>query len=684
MGAAMNIAKIAQLLRHVFRFPQYATDANGNVTGLVGPDGGESPVASLCSVKGLVASVAEFGIDNFVFDGGSVQLIPGITQYVGVNVSTKRLHCLPRLGDMGFIPVAKVTTSQTAVTSITAITPKLPDVPLSRFINKLKNGQNTNVYVLGSSLLEGLTHLHMVADAGGAYSIANGTTIGLYSGAVGGSQAQYALSLIGEPYVLAGAGFYGLPSGSAIQAHQEVGHRMSVLSEVGASLRNKNLASADLVIVGMLANGGTDRDLYHETILRELRKAGVDVLVVTDNGQGYSAAHAVDAPLSYGLYTDGPRLMRLAKSNGCAVADTAAYVAEALMRELSGQFPAGNVYRDTIHMNFTAPVQGPSAQYETQGYAVWAEAMAGVMDSSNPIATPDVKPRLVADKKTPGQAKLLFPANIGYRSPGTFGALNITQLATLGTVGQVSGLAVVSNTIGEQFGVKADQACLSVPAGACVLFGHTFSVRYGMVVAATDCTAEIWFNNGGMKYKTINISGASRRSVYVELLAPSDIGVDTASHGFSDLGASIYCSSGTLEILAIVALTPEIEYIGDSMKLSGTWAEENTQISTLKGSYSDTVGDSVTVSHKQASRLAITVNARSQGGTCDIYENGVVVSAANAHSLVGVSHFRAVHYQNTPGLQRRSLTIKLTAAGAAPVPQNRSAMITGAWAILDR
>ena len=126
---------------------------------------------------GLTVRVMAFRAGDFGFAGGEIEALDNLDQYVGVNIRSGRLHCLPRLGDHGFVPVAKVTASAGKIISISCMPPDLPATRIPRTLAKLKNGEDVKITVLGSSLFAGadaatqlLGLVFLPSDVGYGYS----------------------------------------------------------------------------------------------------------------------------------------------------------------------------------------------------------------------------------------------------------------------------------------------------------------------------------------------------------------------------------------------------------------------------------------------------------------------------------------------------------------------------------
>ena len=747
---------------------------------------------------GLSIQVLPFQVGGFHFPGDTITALNNLRQFVGVNIHTGRLHCLPRLGDDGFVPVAELMTSSGEVTSIKSIALELPPSKIPRALAKLRNNEPVKVTVLGSSLLASadLTTRHIglvmlasdtqygysavssglsqelntdpdfqqvgvagwggsptgytkpssggpndsaciewagsgrlfreVGSANGQYTgvvqvipvsgspvvtlvikdrstdvvrgtsgavavvgltsiQGQGTTLGTTAGvrieisvsggtvrmsdlsvvalagsnvtikncAVGGSAAAYAFAIaaartyknqvtnitvdeqsVDLSHELAMAGSFQAPSGSPVSA----------------------VLDADLVIVGGLANGGTDRDLFHEPLFYALRSAGCEVLLVTDNPQ---SPDINTAPETWGLYPDVTALLASADAYGVAVADTSAYMTEAFLRGLP-------VYSDTIHQSTGVPA-GASAQSVATGHECWAEALSGVL-------TPNLVRRgLIQGVPTfraqqpeqPGMAKVILAPDVR------------TNVGTTTLSAVQSGVGGFSDYCG-LFGVDAAKRLLQVPTGAKIGFGHPMMLRAHAIIQGNDFTAEVRRSNDSVLVRTINfVAGAGgARTTLIDLATSVDLGGSAGNN----VGLQITVTSGTLWLMALVAHTPLYRDITDRISYRGSWAKEGAAHIEVQANVTDTVNDWMHVSDQSCRSIVVGFNDRSQGGVLTPIYDGVVQADL---PVTGVSHYRYRTFR--PGqLGPHQVAYRLKTAGAAPVAQNRSVSVVQAFAVLDR
>lgn len=323
------------------------------------------------TATGLTVQIRPFSINTFSYAGGSIAIPSNAAgvHYIGVDLFRNVAMCLPRNLHRGWIPLARVVVSNTAVISMTQIAPILPTCRLPRLVKRLELGQAINVLVMGSSLAEGTTTSYwsgmLFNSAAKAADYRLPGTITFNNIALGGTPNQYQLAQLGF-----GSSFAALDYGNS-------GYPASVNAKAPPNGRSSIFTGVDLVVITLLANGGDYRLESIEPIIRNLRKMGIEVILTTDNPVGYPFADYT-ALMAAGLYVDGPEVRRLADQYKCEFADTAAYVADAVLR-----YPGGNVYRDSTHMYIATPAGRLAVP--SGGYEIYARAIRSCIPIDCPV-----------------------------------------------------------------------------------------------------------------------------------------------------------------------------------------------------------------------------------------------------------------------------------------------------------
>jgi hypothetical protein len=329
----------------------------------------------------LTVVVAAFSCEGSNFSGGSITVSPNGTWYVGVDLFTGAVIALPRLGHRGWIPVLRVVTDDTSIVSSTAIPAEMPKSRIPRTIKKLADGQAISVVIMGSSLTQsgesGYDWPSMIFSPSASltkYGIPGVTT--KYTG-VGGAPNQYQLAQT------------GVCGGNSSMTYDDAGAPVQVTKPGTPPTGRSNMFDGvDLVVIGCLANGGDYRLQCIEPIIRNLRKLGTEVILLSDNPQITSSwTRTYTEMASSGLYSDGPFVKQIADMYGIEYADTAAYVFDAAMRYRAN----GAVYglNDSIHMSNGLPA-GRTA-IPSCGHEVWARAVRSVIPVGGDPAVPETR-----------------------------------------------------------------------------------------------------------------------------------------------------------------------------------------------------------------------------------------------------------------------------------------------------
>lgn len=324
------------------------------------------------SSAGGVVYVAPFSVGGFSFSGGSITCPADGAWYVGVDIFSKALITLPRLGHRGWIPVAKVEQASSIIVSISQIVPAMPASRLPRVTKKILDGKAINVLVMGSSLAEGGATtdwsgmLFNAASMTSKYKVPGSITFN--NVALGGMPNQFQLAQL------------GVASNFLAFDYQDSGYAGLINHKMPPNGRSTLFTGVDLVVITLLANGGDYRLQCIEPIIRKLRQLGIEVVLTTDNPQGYPFA-SYSTMASAALHVDGPEVARIADLYNVEFADTSAYVVDATLR-----YPGVSIFRDSIHM-YSAEPAGRTGQ-PSGGYEIYARAIRSVIPvDANRIGT---------------------------------------------------------------------------------------------------------------------------------------------------------------------------------------------------------------------------------------------------------------------------------------------------------
>lgn len=524
----------------------------------------------LVSATGLLLTVLPFAVGAFEFTGGTITATPSGTWYVGVEISSKQLRTLPRLGHRGWVPVGKVVTDASGVTSVQQITPAMPACRIPRTMTKVLAGLPIKAVVMGSSLTQSSGAATdwpgMVFGAGTADKYKVPTTVTCAYTGVGGSPNQYQLAQLG----------FG-SSHSAIQ-YGEAGWPLALGPKAPPNGRSALLTGVDVVVLGCLANGGDYRLEMIEPLVRKLREQGVEVILATDNAQGPSTDYATMSAAS--LYVDGPEIFRVADLYGVEVADTAAYVFDAHLR-------AGGVgiYNDSIHMAGGVP-SGAAAVVPANGHEAWARAVRSVFSvvDGRAMEVRHLPPiRVVTDLKTPADTFITLPKDCREFSSGqaTKGALAAHPWGVSSFARRFSpATGAAEDLLVLEAGKK--ESCAAVCAVG-------FSLIHYREPADGAVTFDVIVNSTTVKTITIPAVPFGNEWLCV-VRTPAEMNVTTV---LGNPTVQISVTSGTLKIAALVALTADVSYVpAEEIDYLGTgWLPKEDSRSGLPGRPTDALND---------------------------------------------------------------------------------------------
>ena len=292
-----------------------------------------------------------------LFSGGSIEVREG-TWFIGVDLYSKRLICLPRLGHNGWVPAVKVTATSTSVVHIEDIPLTNPVCRIPNTLQKIVGRQSIEVTVMGSSLMLAYDASYwprmLFSQTYNTRQYRLPTTITTRYQALGGNASVSQLSQ---------CGFSAQDNGKYSAAVLDIPR-----GTVGYSA---SLVKSDLVVIGLLANSWEYNREIIEPVVRNLRKMGTEVLLVTDNQgsvtSGMTLSQYKDAST---IYNDASWIFEVADKYGCAVADTAAYVLDAYYR-----IGYDTVYVDEIHQKRNGTTLGGPTEQPVSGAEVWAKAV---------------------------------------------------------------------------------------------------------------------------------------------------------------------------------------------------------------------------------------------------------------------------------------------------------------------
>lgn len=310
---------------------------------------------------GVLTSEGETGTsvgsaNALVVAPGEVQLHPGATNFVAVDLYDGTLHVWRRMLHAGAVELARIVTGADGVSLVQPVTsPRFPASPVERFKRKLAEGRTTRAVILGDSLLTqvfpvGWESLLFVPAAGPAgLALRQPTLVDHKNYSLGAVGPLYGMAALGETRGQ-GKSYYvdtkgiGFSAGSFLESFHEGPDQAPIR-------RSPALAAApDLAIVGYY-NQSPYRLAYIEALVRQFRSAGAEVLLI--------ASGPNQQDLDY-RGSDGGALDAIARAYSCALVDVNSWMREAYEKGVA-------VWGDGVHQS-------------AAGNLVWARCLRSVLN----------------------------------------------------------------------------------------------------------------------------------------------------------------------------------------------------------------------------------------------------------------------------------------------------------------
>lgn len=463
-----------------------------------------SLVSGYAVASGAIVKVRAFSLAGFDFAGGQISIPADGTWFVGVEVWSKQLRALHRVGHTGWIPVASVVMTGGSVTSVKSIDPCMPETHCPRTMKKVLAGSPVSVVIMGPSLCvssgAATDWPGMIFGSGDTAKYRIPGTISVAYTAVAGSPSAYQLAQI------------GFASSHTNYGYTNAGFTGAVTSKSPPNGRSKLFDGVDLVVISCLANGTEYVRETIEPLVRQLRKRGVEVILCTDNPFGPSTS--LVSMVTAGLVDEGLECIRVASLYKVDLADTAAYV-------ISSYIAAGGtgIYVDSIHQTTGVPA-GPSAAAVSCGHEAWARAVRSCI----PVAVGQT-PTITTTRVYPFASSMTDWASWGGAAQSIATGSLVTTIASVGqgmTVTQAGAVQVgdtvtltydssVSGVTGGQIGMQGASGWNSNIV-APVLAGTQVTATLTVTAAHTAATVLFYAGSGTGTWTLDNVTMSVTRA----------------------------------------------------------------------------------------------------------------------------------------------------------------------------
>jgi len=324
--------------------------------------------------------------------------------FIGIDLFRQVLVALPRNIHTGWLVLGIVTVTANGNPTVKNLNSSIPPAKLLRVLRKIKQNEPVNVVVMGSSLTiyPDWSQALFGASATSALYLVPGVNTYNSWGQVGtpnGEQAAFCGSA-------QRAHFINQPAIGGIAANSFVSDLITNLLPTNG--RAAYLRNTDLVVLGCLANYGTDRLDIADAECSILAEMGIDVILTTDTPSVPSGS-ALNWSLGQGTYTDlqnanlypdGDYLRELAERYNFELADTAGFMFYEQLRWMANPAPYATkssyrIFVDTGHpFQQTGTPLGRTA-FQIDGYEAMARAVRSVISIDSTSTSVTTQPTIV-------------------------------------------------------------------------------------------------------------------------------------------------------------------------------------------------------------------------------------------------------------------------------------------------
>ncbi len=572
------------------------------------------------------------------------------THYLVLDLATLDLKLLDRQYHNGCLILSEVVTDGSSVTSIENLfSREAPKSRIHRTLNRLANSRNAGdvrIAIVGDSLLEPagtgtgwddlLFNATYVADG---YNVPNLGNITVDNFAVGGSTSHYSSILAGESHYMAAGGANWQDTVMAFANNENSRRFFPPKSDVGVSPLLTD--PYDLIIIGMGSNSGTLDLMLQENLIVNLRKAGSEVIIVTQNYRTDNATF---------LETRGDDLKKIADATGSALVDTWMYVLE---DDRSGL----TVHSDVIHM-------------AADGHKAWAKALSGVLNPALELESEKIADVSYVIGLDSGDAR-------EWDMHPNYSSIQFSPYDTDGTVDQTTTATVANKNPAILFGGKTSSTAVTTVANTkFASFGHPWATSFDLLVdGSSDFTADIKIQSQGSTIGTATLSGGtSGRAEIVEGVGATTYS-DIAAEFRRNRSIQIVVTSGTMKIIGVIFRCDKITEldIDADVKTNGTFSSEVWAYANPHSVYSDTDLDSISFDYF-GSDAVVYLSQRSAAGKVDIYLDGKIIYTALDLYTTG-TFLKPIHIPATPDFDyhknrpaKHSVQVRLNGTNASVIP----------------
>ena len=607
---------------------------------------------------------------NMVFDSGELNAVnadillgQNSEKYVYLNLYTHKLHAFNRAIDNTAYLLCKVKTDSEKIVEIKRVCESFPVTYIGNFLGRKRQVFSTNirdirVAILGDSIMKGAGEAPywdelIFNSANSSYGLNIAPDVArydVYNYGAGGQTAEFVNAVLSNGIVATGSTYNRT---NRVYDYQD-NFKLPIESTKECGVSPLIRDPYDLVIIGAGANPSRYSLFALEAAIRNLKKAGSEIVVVTQNFKVSDNNY---------LSEQTKRLSRICEANGVSLVDTWEYYSESVE---NGQNP----FADDIHGSVL-------------GQTLYAEAIMGCIGTLYKHVTV----RTTAAKPIMRGTEFNFSGSYPQKTE-----IQFTPFFTTGSLYD-SGLNTLNNLavlIGNRTYSENDTYILNT--GDYAEFQHDYMANVDfLVIDDTEFTAQLSTADGTIDIgNIITKAKGTHRIAMVEGPGITTFNPDAPNR--SNKTVRITCLSGQIKLVGAVFKTDERNPINlYYQRKTASWFFEDWEYSTPYSMYTDNVGEEVQIEY-EGSELVLSFASQSASGIVDIYRDGEkVIGGLNLYStgtLIKTITIRSGNALN-PALKYNSLPSKHVvrvvlkhdnSEGNIPAEKNRKLSIISAVA----
>jgi lysophospholipase L1-like esterase len=553
------------------------------------------------------------GNDPIAVPGGDVMLKPNSVNHIGIDLFDFSLHAFTRKIHSGAVFLADVTTDAEGIIQIDApraVAARLSRVPKAQAA--IRAGNSLNVLLIGDSLTQGagasFSNIWSQLLFGDKARSSRWNLLPLdpqlkyANAAAGGNTVLYGMSLVGTAIGPNGAGWAtDHPDQAIFRTLYNDARLVSQGQLAPESFPSPFLSNPpDLLVIGFGANAISDEAVYLETIIREFRSRGTEVILLTSNRRFDG-----NTPM-----LANEELLQLVSDNqACAIADTYDYVEEANRNGIP-------TYADEVHQN-------------DEGQRRYAAAIRSVLN--------DLKQEADPLQASPNRITLATP---NFFPPGRFPTATLVQcfpnadtgsrtnardpgLSLPVVLGRAGHAAAVTHLTTGQWATYAGSRVLAVD-----LIVENLPGENGVLRVSTGFDA--------YTVKSVPVYGALSPMQVFRILSYQEVHqipnnasfFNREQNGAASVGLRLTCVEGLVRVAGVVFHTYKgFDVPFESMTFSGNWGSERSALDLPAWRYTDSISDTVTIPFR-GNGVEVWLHAGAAAGRVNVLLNGAPAKTA--------------------------------------------------------